>query len=116
MRERCCKFKYPHPPGVQKARICADLGKRWRRRRVPFAKLWRAAVASTVDARAELRALNIASIADLVKRGGCSVLSPAHTELAHEADHLLKLLDDALRARQRADEKAAARRRLQENN
>ncbi|CAH0376263.1 unnamed protein product [Pelagomonas calceolata] len=91
-------------------------GSGWRRRRVPFAKLWRAAVASTVDARAELRALNVASIADLVKRGGCSVLSPAHTELAHEADHLLKLLDDALRARQKADEKAAARRRLQENN
>ena len=91
-------------------------GSGWRRRRVPFAKLWRAAVASTTEARAELRALGVASIADLVKKGGCSVLSPAHTELAHEADHLLKLLDDALRARQRADEKAAARRRLQENN
>ena len=68
------------------------------------------------EARSELRALGVASIADLVKRGGCSVLSPAHSELAHEADHLLKLLDDALRARQKADEKAAARRRLQENN
>ena len=91
-------------------------GSGWRRRRVPFAKLWRAAVASTTDARSELRALNVASIADLVKRGGCSILSPAHTELAQEADHLLKLLDDALRKRQKADEKAAARRRLQENN
>jgi len=90
-------------------------GSGWRRRRVPFAKLWRAAVASTTEARAELRSLGIVSIADLVKRGGCSVLSPAHTELAHEADHLLKLLDDALQKRQRADEKAAARRRLQEN-
>ena len=90
-------------------------GSGWRRRRVPFAKLWRAAVASTTDARAELRALGVASIADLVKRGGCSVLSPAHTELAAEADQLLQLLDDALIKRQRADEKAAARRRLQEN-
>jgi hypothetical protein len=90
-------------------------GSGWRRRRVPFAKLWRAAVASTTEARAELRALGVASIADLVKRGGCSVLSPAHTELAAEADHLLKLLDEALRKRQAADEKAAARRRLQEN-
>ena len=90
-------------------------GSGWRRRRVPFAKLWRAAVASTVEARAELRALGVVSIADLVKRGGYSVLSPAHTELAAEADHLLKLLDEALRKRQAADEKAAARRRLQEN-
>ncbi len=90
-------------------------GSGWRRRRVPFAKLWRAAVASTTDARAELRALGVVSIADLVKRGGCSVLSPAHTELAAEADKLLKLLDEALRKRQKADEKAAARRRLQEN-
>jgi len=60
--------------------------------------------------------LGVVSIADLVKRGGCSVLSPAHTELAAEADELLKLLDDALKKRQAADEKAAARRRLQENN
>ena len=44
------------------------------------------------------------------------MLSPAHTELAAEADQLLKLLDDALKKRQRADEKAAARRKLQENN
>jgi len=90
-------------------------GSGWRRRRVPFAKLWRAAVASTTDARAELRALGVVSIADLVERGGCRVLSPAHTELAAEADQLLKLLDEALRKRQKADEKAAARRRLQEN-
>ena len=33
----------------------------------------------------------------------------------HEAAELAVLLDDALRKRQRADEKAAARRRLQEN-
>ena len=44
------------------------------------------------------------------------MLSPAHTELAAEADQLLKLLDEALRKRATADEKAAARRRLQENN
>ena len=91
-------------------------GSGWRRRRVPFAKLWRAAVASTTEARAELRALGVVSIADLVKRGGCGVLSPAHAELAAEADKLLKLLDDALKKRQKADEKAAARRKLQENN
>jgi hypothetical protein len=59
--------------------------------------------------------LGVVSIADLVERGGCRVLSPAHTELAAEADQLLKLLDEALRKRQKADEKAAARRRLQEN-
>ena len=90
-------------------------GSGWRRRRVPLAQLWRAAVASTCDARSELRGLAVGSIADLHARGGAAkLLSPAHGDLGMKADGLLEVLDGALQQREAGARKADARRAVRE--
>jgi hypothetical protein len=82
---------------------------------VPLAQLWRAAVASTCDARSELRGLAVGSIADLHARGGAAkLLSPAHGDLGLKADGLLEVLDGALQQRAADARRADARRAVRE--
>ena len=91
-------------------------GAGWRRQGIKLAELWRAAVADTRAARAEISSKKISSVGhlwDVSRRvGGVgNVLSHRHRALARRADAMLVVLDDALRERNRQAERDAARRK-----